>query len=131
MTMKAMLKRHVNKFIICIPALRDAVTNRPTTFKVLNTCRSADEACEALENYEKEGGDYANTIIVPNFPEELNENPPELCPSKVAKMFRVACLLMPGSEVVKKLRIGWVIELLKAKTDFSINICNLEAINIF
>jgi len=37
----------------------------------------------------KEGGDYANTIIVPNFPEELNENPPELCPSKVAKMFRV------------------------------------------
>ena len=89
MTMKAMMKRHVNRFIICIPALRDAVTNRPTTFKVLNTCRSADEACEALENYEKEGGDYANTIIVPNFPEELNENPPELCPSKVAKMFRV------------------------------------------
>ena len=89
MTMKAMMKRHVNRFIICIPALRDAVTNRPTTFKVLNTCRSADEACEALENYEKEGGDYENTIIVPNFPEELNENPPELCPSKVAKMFRV------------------------------------------
>ena len=89
MTMKAMMKRHVNKFIICIPALRDAVTNRPTTFKVLSTCRSADEACEALENYEKEGGDYANTIIVPNFPEELNENPPELCPSEVAKMFRV------------------------------------------
>ena len=89
MTMKAMMKRHVNRFIICIPALRDAVTNRPTTFKVLNTCRSADEACEALESYEKEGGDYANTIIVPNFPEELNENPPELCPSKVAKMFRV------------------------------------------
>lgn len=44
---------------------------------------------------------------------------------------KLACLLMPGSEVVKKLRIGWVIELLKAKTDFSINICNLEAINIF
>lgn len=60
MTMKAMMKRHVNRFIICVPALRDAVTNRPTTFKVLNTCRSADEACEALENYEKEGGDYAN-----------------------------------------------------------------------
>ena len=32
MTMKAMMKRHVNRFIICIPALRDAVTNRPTTF---------------------------------------------------------------------------------------------------
>ena len=44
---------------------------------------------------------------------------------------KFACLLMPGSEVVKKLRIGWVIELLKAKTDFTINICNLEAINIF
>ena len=40
-------------------------------------------------------------------------------------------LFIPGSEVVKKLRIGRVIELLKAKTDFSINICNLEAINIF
>ena len=67
MTMKAMMKRHVNRFIICIPALRDAVTNRPTTFKVLNTCRSADEACETLESYEKEGGDYANTIIVPSL----------------------------------------------------------------
>ena len=33
MTMKAMMKRHVNRFIICIPALRDAVTNRPTTFQ--------------------------------------------------------------------------------------------------
>lgn len=89
MTMKKMLKRHVNKFIICILALRDAVTNRPTTSKVLNTCRSADEACEALESYEKEDGEYVNAIIVPNFPEELNENPPELCSSKVAKMFRV------------------------------------------
>ena len=89
MTMKKMLKRHVNRFILCIPALRDASTNRPTTFKVLNTCLSADEACESLARYESEGGDYANTIIVPNFPEELNANPPELSPSKVAKMFRV------------------------------------------
>ena len=44
---------------------------------------------------------------------------------------KFACLLMPGSKVVKKLRIGGVIELLKAKTDFTIDICNLEAINIF
>ena len=89
MTIKAMMNRHVNRFIICIPALRYSVSNRPTSFKVLNTCRSASVACAALGNYEKEGGDYVNTIIVPNFPEELNENPPELCPSKVAKMFRV------------------------------------------
>ncbi len=43
----------------------------------------------------------------------------------------LTCLFIPGSEVIKKLRIGGVIELLKAKTDFSIDICNLEAINIF
>ena len=29
---------------------------------------------------------------------------------------KLVCLLMPGSEVVKKLRIGWVIELFKAMT---------------
>ena len=43
----------------------------------------------------------------------------------------LTCLFIPGSEVIKKLRIGWIIRLLKTKTDFSINICNLEAINIF
>ncbi len=43
---------------------------------------------------------------------------------------KFACLLIPSSEVIKKLRIGWIIKLLKTKTDFSINICNLEAMNI-
>ena len=44
---------------------------------------------------------------------------------------KLACLLKPGSEGVKKLRIGWVIELFETDADFSINICNLEAMNIF
>ena len=91
MTMKAMLMRYVNIFIIWIPNPRDVVTNRPKTFKILNTCRAADEACEVLANYEKEGDDYANTIIVPNFPEELNENLPELCPSKVLVTIIMCC----------------------------------------
>ena len=43
---------------------------------------------------------------------------------------KLACLLMPGSEVVKKLRIGWVIELFETDADFSIDICNLETVNI-
>ena len=44
---------------------------------------------------------------------------------------KFACLLMPGSEVVKKLRIEWVIDLFETDADFSIDICNLEAMNIF
>lgn len=89
MTMKKLLQAHVNKFIVCIPALRDA-DNRPTTFKVLNTCDHAVDACEVLARYEKEGADYDNTIIIPNFPEELNAGSvPELPPNIIAKTFRV------------------------------------------
>ncbi len=89
MTMKKMLKRHVNKIIICVPALRDA-DNRPKSFKVLNTCIHADEACDILARYEAEGADYANVIAIPNFPEELNNGiAPELPPNIIAKMFRV------------------------------------------
>ena len=89
MTMKKMLKQHPNRLIVCIPAQRDK-DNRPTTFKVLNTCRHSEEACEILARYEKEGEAYANTIIIPNFPESMNDSEiPQIAPSIIAKTFRV------------------------------------------
>lgn len=89
MTIKKLLKRHPNRLIVCIPALRDT-NNHPITFKVLNTCRHSDEACEILARYEKEGGAYANTIIIPNFSEELDDDAvPYVPPNIIAKTFRV------------------------------------------
>lgn len=89
MTMKKMMKRHKDKFIICIPKLRDASTNRPLTFSVLQTCCHAPEACKILDSYEKQGGLFENVIAIPNFTDEGNYIPPELPPNRYAKMFRV------------------------------------------
>lgn len=74
--------KYPDKFIIVSPVLKNAETNKPITFKVLQTCETT-EACEkAMEYYDLEG--FENVIPIPNFKRVRKLNP-----KYVARMFRV------------------------------------------
>lgn len=75
-------KKHPEKFIIMLPVLRNTETNKPITFKVLQTCDTEKECEKAMDYYDLEG--FENVIPVPNFTRAKKLNP-----KYIARMFRV------------------------------------------
>lgn len=84
-TLKQITKAHPNCFILVAPKLRDAISNKPKSFKVLQTTLATDSCEKALAYYEAQG--YGSVVALPNF--NAKGRAPELPPRHVAKLFRV------------------------------------------
>lgn len=82
-TMKTLIKKHPNQFVIASVAMRDAVTKRAKTFNVLRTVRGTAEMEQAVEYYQGEG--FAGVVAVPTF---LSEDAPDFPPRYAALLFR-------------------------------------------
>lgn len=82
MMLTGVAKKYKGRFASLQPHMKDAVTNRPLSFKVLKECFHADEAVKAQEYYSAHG--YSGVFIFPCFKEETT-----LAPAYVARMFRV------------------------------------------
>lgn len=85
LTYDTMIKKHPNSFIICIVACRDAETNKPKSYKVLQTVLTTEDLQKALDYYDAEG--FENVVAVPNFDED-NGKVPEFPPEIAARLFR-------------------------------------------
>lgn len=84
-TLKQITKAHPNCFVLISPKLRDALSNKPKSFKVLQTTLTTDSCEKALAYYEAHG--FGNVVALPNF--SAKGRAPELAPCYVAKLFRV------------------------------------------
>lgn len=85
-SLKTIIKKHPNCFAVLFPKLRDAITNKPVDFTVLQTVLTSDAAEKALQYYESEG---IKAVVLPTFGEKGKA--PELEPRRNAQLFR--CLL--------------------------------------
>ena len=85
LTYDTMIKKHSNSFIICIVACRDAETNKPKSYKVLQTAKTTEDLKKALDYYDAEG--FENVIAINNFDEEAGKAP-EFPPEIAARLFR-------------------------------------------
>ena len=84
-TLKQIVKAHPNCFILIAPKLRDAISNKPKSFKVLQTTLTTDSCEKALAYYEAHG--FGNVVALPNF--NARGRVPELPSRHMAKLFRV------------------------------------------
>ncbi len=82
MTLKKVFKKHEGKYVILQPQLRDAVTNRPRSFKVLKACLNASAAEKAQRYYMSEG--FTGAFIFPCIKEDTM-----LDARHTARMFRI------------------------------------------
>lgn len=79
-----MKQKYPERFVILMPIMRDAETNKPLTFRVLKECWNTVECEHSLWYYECEG--FPGVFAFPNFTEG---DPPYFSPERTAQMFRV------------------------------------------
>lgn len=65
MRMDQILEEHKETFIVMLPDHRNSVTNKPITYKVLQTFGSRASCEKALDYYDAEG--FKDMVAVPNF----------------------------------------------------------------
>lgn len=65
MRLDQICKKHGGSFVLAVPLMRDALTKRVESWKVIQTIKRAEDLEKALEYYELEG--FSGVVAIPVF----------------------------------------------------------------
>lgn len=65
MTLNQICEKHGGSFVLAVPLMRDALTKRVESWKVIQTVKKAEDLEKALEYYELEG--FSGVVSIPVF----------------------------------------------------------------
>lgn len=82
MTLRSIIETYPERYVVLVPLLRDALTDKPLTYEVLEECISIEDGMKVQEYYEGKG--LSGVILFPTFEGDI-----PLEPEDAARMFRV------------------------------------------